>query len=416
MPLYRIVGVILKPVQSSGPWGWLIGIFMVVAIPVMVIMLIWYVILSGVDAVFGTHYRDSQFNRGHQPETHWSIGGSGNDKSDQTRKQTWSGRPGQVLVHTQGNWRAINMTAGLRAEVQDGGFFYGYFEYVNFGESDRGRTLNVEAKSQDIAAMIELWNGNISGDDRAWWTQHQKVATSSGGLEHNPHLRWEIAPGAYTLFFPAFTQSGEVSNLPFYARLNIGSSEITDNNLQSQPESQPSLSQQPPQRGPNVTMNGPDNPSENYRTFSNQWFSVSVPVNWRETRSGNAVTFYPTSAYSVNQGRGDYTHAVMFAVARMNGYDLRGAAEQYATTIVRQDNYLRRQSTDQSAIAGRDAVKISFSGVSNVTGRVETVTLYCLMLRDGSSLFMDTVAPADDSGIYGPVFQTILQSLALHDR
>ena len=149
-------------------------------------------------------------------------------ESSETRAQRQSGAAGKTLFLSQGTWHAINVTNGLRGNpAPGGGFYYGYFEYINFAESYRGRTLNVEVKSQYLPTKIELWRGNIPGDDHAWWAQRQKVATSSegSGLEQKPQLRWVITPGDYTLFFPVFTQSGEVSNLPFFARLDIGPSE-----------------------------------------------------------------------------------------------------------------------------------------------------------------------------------------------
>jgi hypothetical protein len=138
---------------------------------------------------------------------------------------TRASEPGRILFNSQGTWRAINMINGLRGDAgQDAGFYYGYFEYLNFAESQRGQTLIVEVKSQYIPARIEVWRGNISGDDHAWWTHYEQAASSSEGtvFEQKPQLRWVITPGNHTLFFAAFSHSGDVSNVPFFAKLDIG--------------------------------------------------------------------------------------------------------------------------------------------------------------------------------------------------
>lgn len=152
----------------------------------------------------------------------------------QTGTSVASGQPvgvaGNSLFSSQGGWRAINMTNGLRgASAAGGGFYYGYFEYINFADSFRGRTLNVEVKSQYLPTTIELWRDNIPGNDHAWWSHYEQVATSSDNFEQKPQLQWTITPGNYTLFFSAYTGSGRVTNMPFYAKLDVGPAPVEEN-------------------------------------------------------------------------------------------------------------------------------------------------------------------------------------------
>jgi hypothetical protein len=69
MPVYRIVGFILKPVESAGPWGWLIGILVVLMLPFLVLFLVTMLILGGIDAVFGTHLLDRELRANRPKET-----------------------------------------------------------------------------------------------------------------------------------------------------------------------------------------------------------------------------------------------------------------------------------------------------------------------------------------------------------
>jgi hypothetical protein len=224
MPLYRIVGVILKPVESAGPWGWLIGIGVVLMLPFVVLYLVILLIFGGIDAIFGTRLLDKELRANRGKETTVTIGQPSNTSGNNERARFPPGEVGSKLFLSNGGWRAINMTKGLRGAGQDAGFYYGYFEYLNFTESDRGRILTIEVKSQYIPTRIELWQGNIAGDDHAWWTHYGQAASSSAGtvFEQKPNLRWVIAPGNYTLYFAAFSQSGNVSNMPFFAKLDIG--------------------------------------------------------------------------------------------------------------------------------------------------------------------------------------------------
>ena len=197
--------------------------------PFVILYLLVMLILAGIDAVFGTHFLDKELRANRPNQTTVTIGQPSNTSGNNAGVRFPPGEVGSKLFSSNGGWRALNMSHGLRGNAgQTAGVYYGYFEYLNFSESDRGRILTIEVKSQYIPTRIELWRGNIAGDDHAWWTHHGQAASSSEGtvFEQKPSLRWVITPGSYTLFFAAFSQSGNLSNMPFFARLDIGPPEL----------------------------------------------------------------------------------------------------------------------------------------------------------------------------------------------
>ncbi|HWP44765.1 MAG TPA: M48 family metallopeptidase, partial [Blastocatellia bacterium] len=142
-------------------------------------------------------------------------------------------------------------------------------------------------------------------------------------------------------------------------------------------------------------------PSNNYRTYSSGDFQVRVPVNWREFQGNNAVTFAPAGAYGNYRGQSVFTHGAIVGTVRTGSTNLRQATDQYINALLQINPYLTAQSGYRSErIDGRNALSMTLSGVSGVTGRTEVVNVYTTMLRGGDLFYVITVSPRDQYGSY----------------
>ncbi|MDQ4123937.1 MAG: M48 family metallopeptidase [Acidobacteriota bacterium] len=153
-------------------------------------------------------------------------------------------------------------------------------------------------------------------------------------------------------------------------------------------------------------------PSARYRTYNaSNLISLSVPENWRQISQGESATFAPEGAYG-NEG---ITHGAMIGVAQGGG-NLQTATRNYISELLQSNNYLRQQGGSQrGTIDGRDAIATTLAGRSPVTGQTEVVTIYTTFLRDGSLMYVATVAPQGESGTYNRAFSQIINSLQIND-
>ncbi|HEX8141198.1 MAG TPA: tetratricopeptide repeat protein [Pyrinomonadaceae bacterium] len=162
-----------------------------------------------------------------------------------------------------------------------------------------------------------------------------------------------------------------------------------------------------------------EHPSASYRTYSGStvFRSISVPSNWRNFDGGNIVTFAPQGAYSETQGRSDYTHGVMVGIVKPQTDTLLTAARQSVNSFLEANPHLQPQSRDyeSSRIDNHQALVMALSGVSNVTGSLERVTVYTTMLRDGNLFYLISIVPDYDYDKYRQVFQRIVNSIHLND-
>ncbi|MCA1630886.1 MAG: M48 family metalloprotease, partial [Acidobacteria bacterium] len=164
-------------------------------------------------------------------------------------------------------------------------------------------------------------------------------------------------------------------------------------------------------RGSRVTY-----PSTSYQTAGNNLFRASIPSNWRQLGGDqNSVTYAPEGAYG-SQG---ITHGVMFGTDREQDTDLQRASQQYVNDLLQAqgNSYLRVQSGLQRAtLAGRNAMRVTLSGRSPITGRVETVFIMTTMLRSGDLFYMAAVAPGEEWRTYQPAFDNVIRSLQINDN
>jgi hypothetical protein len=161
----------------------------------------------------------------------------------------------------------------------------------------------------------------------------------------------------------------------------------------------------------------PKEPSKQYRTYTGaNLFSLNVPMNWRESASNNPVTFAPDGGYVFYQNQPNLTHGAMVGVKSAGSDDPQTASEQYANALLQSNSYLQKQgSLRRVEIAGRGGFVTQLSGVSAVTGRVEMVAVYTLLLKDGNMFYLIAVVPQDEQGIYQGAFQNILGSVKIND-
>ncbi|HEX9927849.1 MAG TPA: M48 family metallopeptidase [Pyrinomonadaceae bacterium] len=177
--------------------------------------------------------------------------------------------------------------------------------------------------------------------------------------------------------------------------------------------------QQNPSGGNSPTASGTysrrvEYPSARFRTYTaGNLVQVQVPENWREFGEGSSITFAPQGAY----GNNGITHGAMIGVVQANANNLRTATQSYVSELLQGNDYLRQQGASaRGTIDGRNALSTTLAGRSPVTGQTEVVTIYTTLLRDGSMMYVSTVAPQAESGSYSRAFSSMIGSLRINDR
>ena len=141
-------------------------------------------------------------------------------------------------------------------------------------------------------------------------------------------------------------------------------------------------------------------------------FRVSVPSNWRELPGNNSVTFAPEGGYGTMRGNSIFTHGIEIGVGRNESHDLRTATDELLQAL-RQSNPRLGDANgyDRTTIGGRNALHTTVSNVSDVTGGPEAIDVYTTELADGSLFYALGVAPRDQGGTYGRVFNSVVNSI-----
>jgi Zn-dependent protease with chaperone function len=160
-----------------------------------------------------------------------------------------------------------------------------------------------------------------------------------------------------------------------------------------------------------------DYPSSRYRTYTGgNAFRLAVPDNWRDLATDASVTFAPEGGYGQVQGRLVFTHGAMVGVERAQSRDLRQATEYFLRSLSQGNPNMRQQSGYQRGVIDRrEALGITLSNISDVSGRAESVMVYTTMLRNGDLFYIVGVAPREEFGNYQRTFDTILRSVQLND-
>ncbi len=152
-------------------------------------------------------------------------------------------------------------------------------------------------------------------------------------------------------------------------------------------------------------------PSTRIRAYNGNGISLNVPGNWREFSQGN-LTFAPDGGFG-DQG---ITHGVMIGVYQSQSSGLANASRDYIKGMLQSNSYLsQRNSLTRTTVAGRQSYTTTLSGVSPVTNRNETVTIYTAQLSSGDLLYIAAVAPEDEAFRYNNTFRNLIGSIRLND-
>lgn len=182
------------------------------------------------------------------------------------------------------------------------------------------------------------------------------------------------------------------------------------------PGAVPAMAQPLPAAQP-TRLAKPNAPSERFKVYStNKSFRLGIPLNWRESSSKDPVTFAPDRGNIFHKGKLNLTHGIMVGTLASQSKELRGASEQFVGALLKASSYLSQRGDYRSEIiAGRAAQAVTLSGITEVTGSEEIVTIYTTMLRDGEIFYLITVTPQEDLHIYQPAFQNILRSVQINE-
>lgn len=153
-------------------------------------------------------------------------------------------------------------------------------------------------------------------------------------------------------------------------------------------------------------------PSTRTREFSNNWLQINVPYNWRDLSSGNTVQVAPEGGY----GDHGMTHGALIGIDRSGSGNAQQATQTYVTSVLQENNYLRQKGAfTRFNLSGRQGYTVALAGLSPVTNRMESVTVYTALLSDGSLLYVATVSPQDESYRYSNAFRNMLASIHVND-
>lgn len=157
-------------------------------------------------------------------------------------------------------------------------------------------------------------------------------------------------------------------------------------------------------------------PSSRLRNYSGNYFRISVPENWRELPSNDSVTFAPQGAYREDQGQFLFTHGIQVGAIRSQSNSLRAATDELIRELTQGNQNLRRNGGYQRETLGRrDALAVSLTNTSEMSGRPELVTIYTTMLKSGDLFYLVAVSPQDESQDYQRTFMAVLGTLSINE-
>jgi len=160
-----------------------------------------------------------------------------------------------------------------------------------------------------------------------------------------------------------------------------------------------------------------ERPSSRYTTYTEgNRFRVSVPSNWRELASSNAVTFAPDGAYGNVDGQSVFTHGMEIGLTRNETHNLRTATDELINSLASSNpNLSRPTGTANASIDGRQGLRTELSNISDATGQQERIQLYSALLRDGSLFYALGVVPRAQFSDYQGTFRQVVGSIRIMD-
>jgi hypothetical protein len=145
---------------------------------------------------------------------------------------------------------------------------------------------------------------------------------------------------------------------------------------------------------------------------------VSVPDNWEQYESGNAVVLAPEGGYyRTGNNNTSFTHGLQVGVIRSETHSLEQGTDELVDSSRRANPEMRMQGNyRRERISGRNALTVNFSNASAETGDREVIMLTTMQLADGSLLYTIGVAPDYEINRYQPAFQRARASIRVSDR
>jgi hypothetical protein len=158
-------------------------------------------------------------------------------------------------------------------------------------------------------------------------------------------------------------------------------------------------------------------PAAHFRTYTPARFlRVSVPANWDQLDTGDAVTYAPDGGLFGAGRQTAFTHGVQIGVAQGGSGDLRRDTQQLLRTFARSNPDLRvAGGARRERVGGRVGLTTALSNISEVTGQREYVSLSTTQLGDGRVLYVIGVAPQTEARTYETAFRRVRQQLQIAD-
>jgi Zn-dependent protease with chaperone function len=157
-------------------------------------------------------------------------------------------------------------------------------------------------------------------------------------------------------------------------------------------------------------------PSSRFRNYSESSFQISVPDNWRELPANDTVTFAPEGAYREAQGQFVFSHGIQVGTVHSQSRSLRSATDELIGGLTQENQSLRKSGGYQRESLGRrDALSVSLTNVSEMTGRPEVVTVYTTMLQNGDLFYLIAVVPQNELQDYQRTFMAVVGTVAVND-
>jgi beta-barrel assembly-enhancing protease len=157
-------------------------------------------------------------------------------------------------------------------------------------------------------------------------------------------------------------------------------------------------------------------PSARYVQYAGRGgFRISVPANWRELRSTDAVTFAPPGAFGAIRGQNVFTHGVELGAVRAPSHDLQRATDDLIASLSGGNAELRRTSEGTDiTLDGRRGIRTMLSNRSEATGKEETIELSTTIATDGNLFYVLAVTPTAVFPDYVSTFDRIVESVRLN--
>ena len=181
-------------------------------------------------------------------------------------------------------------------------------------------------------------------------------------------------------------------------------------------------------------------PSAQMRTYSapSGAYRVSYPSNWKVYQEGaNGVTIAPEGGVGDVGGRTEVVYGAMInhyqpfgsqgmtsslrgtpnSNVYMGNVSLEDATNDLLGQVRQGSPYLNlvKNSTQKFNVSGGRALAVALSGTDPNTGLNERVNVIARQLEDGHLLYMLFVTPEKDASRYGPVLQSMVNSLQVSD-